>query len=222
MRAMFALYVVAIVAGLAAAVGRRVRLGMRTFLRGYGLAIFFGTIFVGTLAAQSLAGQRLVSAEEREHGGSSVSWWDYVTSPDFWGAVMENWQSEFLQFTLFIGATVWLVQKGSNESKKLDDVGLEWDESSRRCGAPREGRLAAIRPRRTASCGVCTRTRSSWRWGSSSSPPGWHSRSTTGERSTRSNVPTATPRCRGAATCSTRTSGRRRSRTGSPSSLPSV
>ena len=30
---------------------------------------------------------------------------------------MENWQSEFLQFFLFIGATVWLVQKGSNESK---------------------------------------------------------------------------------------------------------
>ena len=101
---------------------------MRTFLRENGLAIFFGTIFVGTLAAQSLAGQRLVSAEQREHGGSSVSWWDYVTSPDFWGAVMENWQSEFLQFTLFIGATVWLVQKGSNESKKLDDVGLESDE----------------------------------------------------------------------------------------------
>jgi hypothetical protein len=39
--------------------------------------------------------------------------------------VLENWQSEFLQFTLFIFATVWLVQKGSNESKKLDSVGLE-------------------------------------------------------------------------------------------------
>ena len=30
---------------------------------------------------------------------------------------MENWQSEFLQFSLFIAATIWLVQKGSNESK---------------------------------------------------------------------------------------------------------
>ena len=45
-----------------------------------------------------------------------MSWWEYVTGADFWGAVMENWQSEFLQFTVFIGATVWLVQKGSNES----------------------------------------------------------------------------------------------------------
>jgi hypothetical protein len=104
---------------------------MRTFLRENGLAFFFATIFLGSLVAQSFAGQRNVSAEQREHGGVSVSWWDYVTSPDFWGAVMENWQSEFLQFTVFIGATVWLVQKGSNESKKVEDVGLETDERQR-------------------------------------------------------------------------------------------
>ena len=104
---------------------------MRAFLRENGLSAFFATIFVGSLAAQSIAGQRAVSAERREHGGSGVSWWDYVTSPDFWGAVMENWQSEFLQFTVFIGATVWLVQKGSNESKRLEDVGLESDEQQR-------------------------------------------------------------------------------------------
>ena len=41
---------------------------------------------------------------------------------------MENWQSEFLQFSLFIAATIWLVQKGSNESKTLGDAGLESDE----------------------------------------------------------------------------------------------
>jgi hypothetical protein len=44
---------------------------------------------------------------------------------------MENWQSEFLQFFLFILATVWLLQKGSNESKKLDEAGLESDEAQR-------------------------------------------------------------------------------------------
>ena len=40
---------------------------------------------------------------------------------------MENWQSEFLQFSLFIGATIWLVQKGSNESSELDEIGTEDD-----------------------------------------------------------------------------------------------
>ena len=102
---------------------------MRAFLRDNGLALFFGTLFLGTLAAQSVAGQRVVSAERHEHGGVSESWWGYVTSVDFWGAVMENWQSEFLQFTLFIGVTVWLVQKGSNESKRLQDAGRESDEA---------------------------------------------------------------------------------------------
>ena len=104
---------------------------MRAFLRDNGLALFFGTLFLGTLAAQSVAGQRVVSAERHEHGGVSESWWGYVTSVDFWGAVMENWQSEFLQFTLFIGVTVWLVQKGSNESKRLQDAGRESDEEQR-------------------------------------------------------------------------------------------
>jgi hypothetical protein len=45
--------------------------------------------------------------------------------------VMENWQSEWLQFALFALATVWLVQKGSAESKQLGDEGLESDQKQR-------------------------------------------------------------------------------------------
>jgi len=36
-------------------------------------------------------------ARTYEHGGSTVSWPTYVTSVVYWGDVMENWQSEFLQ-----------------------------------------------------------------------------------------------------------------------------
>jgi len=104
---------------------------MKTFLREHSLSLFFGTIFVGSLVAQSFAGQRAYSAEQVEHGGSGISWLTYVTSAHYWGAVMENWQSEFLQFALFIGATIWLVQKGSNESKRLGEEGVESDERQR-------------------------------------------------------------------------------------------
>jgi Domain of unknown function (DUF6766) len=104
---------------------------MRTFARENGLGLFFGVLFLGALGVQSVAGQRAFNAEQREHGGAAVSWLGYVTSPDYWGAVMENWQSEFLQFSLFIGATIWLVQKGSNESKREADAGLETDEQQR-------------------------------------------------------------------------------------------
>ena len=104
---------------------------MRRFLFENGLSLFFGSIFLVTLVAQSVVGQRAHNADQVSHGGEPVSWVDYVLSPGFGGAVLENWQSEFLQFTLFILATVWLVQKGSNESKRLDSVGLESKERQR-------------------------------------------------------------------------------------------
>jgi hypothetical protein len=98
---------------------------MRRFVRENGLSLFFFAIFAMTLVGQSLAGRNKYNAVQAEHGGAPVSWWSYITSTDFGGSVMENWQSEFLQFSLFILATIWLVQKGSNESKVLEDAGLE-------------------------------------------------------------------------------------------------
>ena len=104
---------------------------MRRFARENSLSLFFAAIFLATLTGQSLAGQRTYNAERAEHGLETLSWWHYLVTPDFGGAVMENWQSEFLQFSLFIAATVWLVQKGSNESTRLGDTGLESDEQQR-------------------------------------------------------------------------------------------
>jgi hypothetical protein len=101
---------------------------VRRFARENGLSLFFLGLFVGTVVAQSFAGQHAENAERAEHGAAALSWWSYVGSAGFGGAVMENWQSEFLQFSLFIGVTVWLVQKGSAESSLLGDAGLESDE----------------------------------------------------------------------------------------------
>lgn len=47
----------------------------------------------------------------------------YLTSSAFAVDVSENWQSEFLQFFLFILATTWLVQRGSPESKQPGEEG---------------------------------------------------------------------------------------------------
>jgi hypothetical protein len=52
---------------------------------------------------------------------------EFVTSSAFWVDVMENWQSEYLQFTMFILVTVWLVQRGSTESKQPGEEGGESD-----------------------------------------------------------------------------------------------
>ena len=66
---------------------------------------------------------------------------------------MENWQSEYLQFTLFIVLTVWLLQRGSPESKPLDQAGTESDAEQRvgthaRTDSPRIARRGSGIPRR--------------------------------------------------------------------------
>ena len=54
-----------------------------------------------------------------------------MTSSDFAVDVAENWQSEYLQFLLFIMVTVWLLQRGSPESKELDKAGGESDKDQK-------------------------------------------------------------------------------------------
>ena len=104
---------------------------MRRFLRDNSLSLFFLAIFLASLAGQSFAGVNSYNEEQVEHGGEPTSWARYLVSSHFGQAVMENWQSEFLQFTVFILATVWLIQRGSNESKRPEDVGAESDQKQR-------------------------------------------------------------------------------------------
>ncbi len=97
------------------------------FLRDNALALAFGGLFVGSLVGQALAGTVDFNAQQVAEGLEPVSVLDFVTSSTFAVDVMENWQSEYLQFFLYIFATVWLIQRGSSESKKPGDEGTESD-----------------------------------------------------------------------------------------------
>ena len=101
------------------------------WIREQSLSLFFFAIFLITLVAHSFAGQHAYNAEQLAHDSEPLSWGRYVVSSNFGEAVIENWQSEWLQFVLFTMATIWLVQKGSNESKELDQIGLESDQRQR-------------------------------------------------------------------------------------------
>lgn len=98
---------------------------MRRFLKDNSLSIVFGLLFLVALGFQSLAGWHAYNADQLTHHQQVVGWGRYVTSSSFGVAVLENWQSEYLQFTLFIGLTVWLVQRGSPESKEPGKEGTE-------------------------------------------------------------------------------------------------
>jgi hypothetical protein len=97
------------------------------FLRENSLSLFFGAIFLASVGGQAVAGQHQYNADATAHGEKPISWMQYVVTPEFGGDLLENWQSEFLQFSLYILATIWLLQRGSNESKALDGAGRESD-----------------------------------------------------------------------------------------------
>jgi hypothetical protein len=100
---------------------------MRHFLRNHSLTLTFALAFVGVLVAQAFVGQAEFNERQVAEGLQQVSLLHYVTSSDFGVDVTENWQSEYLQFFLYIMGTVWLVQRGSPESKPPEDVGQESD-----------------------------------------------------------------------------------------------
>ena len=104
---------------------------MRRWLADQSLTVCFLAIFLLSLVGQSVAGFVAFNEEQQSHDQPTLSYARYLVSADFGGNVMENWQSEFLQFTLIIVATVWLVQRGSTESKKLEDAGPESDADAR-------------------------------------------------------------------------------------------
>ena len=98
---------------------------MRKALRNNSLGLFFGVIFLASLVGHAFAGWQAFNAEQAADGLGTLSLGRYLVSSDFAVDVTENWQSEYLQFLLYLTATVWLLQRGSPESKELDKAGLE-------------------------------------------------------------------------------------------------
>jgi uncharacterized protein DUF6766 len=102
--------------------------GVRRALRDNGLGLAFGALFLLSLLGQAISGLFQYNDQQVEYGAEQVSFLQYVTSSSFAVDVAENWQSEYLQFFLYIFGTVWLVQRGSSESKDIEKIGTESDE----------------------------------------------------------------------------------------------
>jgi hypothetical protein len=101
---------------------------MRRFLRENSLSLVFLLFFVLAVAGQAFAGWHEFNDEALAHREETISLGRYLTSSSFGNALLENWQSEYLQFTLYILVTVWFIQRGSPESKEPGKAGGESDE----------------------------------------------------------------------------------------------
>ena len=95
------------------------------------LALAFGLLFLASLVGQAFSGWQQFNDQQVGEHLATIGFWDYIASSDFAVDVSENWQSEFLQFLLYLLLTVWLLQQGSPESKELDKAGRESDEDQK-------------------------------------------------------------------------------------------
>ena len=95
---------------------------MKRFLRENGLSLVLFALFLLTfILGQTLSGLRQYNEEQAEHGGEQVGLGEYLRTGHFLETTMENWESEFLQMFLYVLLTAYLYQKGSSESRKLDE-----------------------------------------------------------------------------------------------------
>jgi uncharacterized protein DUF6766 len=79
----------------------------------------FGAFLV-FLILQSVTGWLSNNQDLMDHGAPVQSLWAYLHGGEFVEATFENWESEFLQMGSYVVLTAFLVQKGSSESKPLD------------------------------------------------------------------------------------------------------
>ncbi|PXY46365.1 DUF6766 family protein [Flavobacterium hydrophilum] len=93
---------------------------MKTFLRNNGLGICFLLLFFGAFLGQIIFGFQEHNKELIDEGNTVINLSSYLVSGHFIQATFENWESEFLQMALLVILTVFLMQKGSSESKDLD------------------------------------------------------------------------------------------------------
>jgi hypothetical protein len=94
-----------------------------TVLRNNGLLLaclgLFTVFFIGMI----ISGTATYNEQQQEHGSTEhISVAQYLTTGDFVEATFENWESEFLQMGMYVVLTAFLFQKGSSESKPIDEA----------------------------------------------------------------------------------------------------
>ena len=120
------------------------------FLRDNGLSIAFATLFLGALIGQLIVGHADFNQQQLAHHADPISLGRYLVSSSYGSDVMENWQSEYLQFSLYILGTIWLLQRGSPESKQLGRAGRESKQAQKLRGhaqhnSPRWAKVGGLR-----------------------------------------------------------------------------
>jgi hypothetical protein len=92
---------------------------MNQFIKEHSLSIALFFLFFVFLIGLGVTGFIHQNSELSAHHKAAITFTSYLVSSAFFEAIFENWESEFLQMGALVVLTIWLVQKGSADSKKL-------------------------------------------------------------------------------------------------------
>ncbi len=117
----------------------RTKPSKRGFFRANNLSLVCFALFAIFVVGLLFTGYRNYNADQESHGEPEVSLGEYATSGGFWEALTENWESEYLQVAAYVILTVFLIQKGSSESKdpeKHEEVDRDPLDADKRSDVP--------------------------------------------------------------------------------------
>jgi hypothetical protein len=86
----------------------------------HSLSIVFSLLFLISFALHIFGGHREYAREQLLNHQPEPTVSDYVMSGKFWFESMQNWQSEFLSLAAMVFGSVYLRERGSAESKRID------------------------------------------------------------------------------------------------------
>ncbi|WP_247041567.1 DUF6766 family protein [Arthrobacter rhizosphaerae] len=99
--------------------------GMVLKLYEHSLSILFLLLFLASMALHAVGGVEEYNEEQATHGQPEVTFLGYLVTSRFWFESFQNWQSEFLAVAVLVGASVYLREKGSPESKPVAEPHYE-------------------------------------------------------------------------------------------------
>jgi hypothetical protein len=96
-----------------------------TWIRNHALGLVIATAFWLAWIGQLFADAASFMDDQAEHHEHIATVWQVISQADFWeqfwSNTLQNWQSEFLQWGGVIWLSVWLIHKGSAESRDSED-----------------------------------------------------------------------------------------------------
>jgi len=87
----------------------------------HSLSLAFLLLFLGSFFLHAQGGAGEYNDDQKEHGSPErVTTLGYMATSRFWFESLQNWQSEFLAVGSMVALTIFLREKGSQESKPVD------------------------------------------------------------------------------------------------------